>query len=490
MSLNWKEIDLILEELDLTGAYIQKIVQPDFQTLVFNIYNPSSGRFPLLISLEPSGSRLHRVETGKIEKKQVKLQRFAQFLRARIQGGRIIECSQLGSERIIVMKIRRAEEFTLLYTRIWGGAGNVIATDTDGVILDALFRRPAKKEISGQEFIPNIPTPQQPKPDQKKKIGEVRDQTEGLSFNLQIESAYTNRDKNVDLERVLQTAEKVYQNQLQKLYISLSKLKERLINSEQFEQFKSTADLLAANAHLIKQGNNWVDVIDYATDEALKISIKPELTPGENIEAYYKQYRKNRGATGNIKEEINNTQLHITKLEQKWNMLIQRDTEDIEQSILRLKHFINASSQLPSSGQDVKDKTPGLQFQSGPFTILVGRTAKENDLLLRKYTRGNDYWLHTRDYPGGYVFIKTQRGKTIPLEILLDAGTLALYYSKGRNGGKGELFYTQVKYLRRAKHGQLGLVIPTQEKNLSVVLDQKRLDRLFTHSDNDSGNEQ
>ncbi|NQT60749.1 MAG: fibronectin-binding domain-containing protein [Bacteroidetes bacterium] len=488
MSLNWKEIDLILEELDLPGAYIQKIVQPDFQTLVFNIFHPSSGRFPLLISLEPSGSRLHSAVMGKIEKKQIKLQRFAQFLRSRIQGGRVLECSQLGSERIIVMKIRRAEEITFLYTRLWGGAGNVIATNINGIILDALFRRPSKKEVSGQEFIPFNPSPQQAAYDSKKKTYEIRQRAENISFNRQIEEAYSSRDRNVDLDKLLQTAEKVFQNQMQKLNLSLSNLRERLKNSEQFEQYKRTADLLATNAHTIKQGREWVDVIDYATNETLKISIKPELTPGENIESYYKQYRKNRGATENLKEEIQNTQLQLAKLEQKRDLLMQTDNSDVEQNISRLKHFIDASSQLASPNQDVKDKTPGLQFQSGPFTIFVGRTAKENDQLLRKYTRGNDYWLHTRDYPGGYVFIKTQRGKTIPLEILLDAGNLALYYSKGRNGGKGELFYTQVKYLRRAKHGQLGLVIPTQEKNLSIILDQKRLDRLFTHSD--SGNEQ
>jgi hypothetical protein len=36
-----------------------------------------------------------------------------------------------------------------------------------------------------------------------------------------------------------------------------------------------------------------------------------------------------------------------------------------------------------------------------------------------------------------------------------------------------------VKYLRRAKDGKLGLVIPTQEKNLSVVLEGRRLSRLL-----------
>ena len=92
--------------------------------------------------------------------------------------------------------------------------------------------------------------------------------------------------------------------------------------------------------------------------------------------------------------------------------------------------------------------------------------------------KGNDLWLHARDYAGSYVFIKQQAGKTVPLDILLDAGNLAIFYSKGRNSGEGDLFYTQVKYLRRAKDGPKGLVIPTQEKNLHVKVEAGRLREL------------
>jgi predicted ribosome quality control (RQC) complex YloA/Tae2 family protein len=106
------------------------------------------------------------------------------------------------------------------------------------------------------------------------------------------------------------------------------------------------------------------------------------------------------------------------------------------------------------------------------------RNARENDELLRRATRGNDWWLHTRDYPGGYVFVKARSGKSIPLEVLLDAGNLALFFSKARSAGKADLYYTQVKYLRRAKDGPKGLVLPTQEKNLLVELDTERLNRL------------
>ena len=108
----------------------------------------------------------------------------------------------------------------------------------------------------------------------------------------------------------------------------------------------------------------------------------------------------------------------------------------------------------------------------------MGRDAAENDALLRRHVKGNDLWLHARDYPGSYVFIKQRSGKTVPLDILLDAGNLAIFYSKGRNNGEGDLFYTPVKYLRRAKDGPKGLVLPTHEKNLHVKVDGERLREL------------
>ena len=87
-------------------------------------------------------------------------------------------------------------------------------------------------------------------------------------------------------------------------------------------------------------------------------------------------------------------------------------------------------------------------------------------------------WLHARDYAGGYVFVKCQKNKSIPLEILLYAGNLAIYHSKARKNGSADLYYTQVKYLRRAKNGPKGLVIPTQEKNLFCKIDEAKLRRL------------
>ena len=116
-----------------------------------------------------------------------------------------------------------------------------------------------------------------------------------------------------------------------------------------------------------------------------------------------------------------------------------------------------------------------MDYTVDGWYILVGRDSNENDDLLRHYVKGPDLWMHTRDCPGGFVFIKNRANKTIPLKILLYAGNLAVYYSKARKAGKADLYYTHVKHLRRAKNGPKGLVLPTQEKNITIELDNKIL---------------
>ncbi len=509
MSLNWKEINLILEELALPDSYIQKIVQPDFRNLILSLYHPHTGRNQLLISLEQAACRLHWLSRTPPEKKTEKLQRFAQFLRSRIQGGKILEAVQLGQERTIMLKILHSEEIIHLYIRLWGGAGNVLAADNNDTILDALYRRPARGEISGNTFTPPpmnsnpeaaVPTPEKQsvrKEETPGKTYNLRERIPGLSFNQQIEQQYSVQKYDDQLSRLTEAAEKLFQERLINLKAVLTKLEKRRVESEQIDQYRETADLLAANAHQIKPGNQWLDVFDYSRNELTRIALNPAKSVGENIETYYKKYRKAKGAAENLEDEISSTRRSISQLNNLREKIFpgkEPPPGEAARQLSRLKEFIADSERQKTPQKPIPDtkassnvaQAPGLQFQSGSFTILVGRSAAENDTLLRRYVRGNDYWLHTRDFPGGYVFIKAIKGKSIPLETLLDAGNLALYYSKGRNSGKGELYYTQVKYLRRAKDGPKGLVLPTQEKNLSIALDQKRLDSLFTHpSDRD-----
>jgi predicted ribosome quality control (RQC) complex YloA/Tae2 family protein len=73
------------------------------------------------------------------------------------------------------------------------------------------------------------------------------------------------------------------------------------------------------------------------------------------------------------------------------------------------------------------------------------------------------------------MFVKSVSGESPPLDTMLDAGNLALFYSKGKNSGQGDVYYTQVRYLRRVKGGKGGLGIPTREKTLIVRLERESI---------------
>jgi predicted ribosome quality control (RQC) complex YloA/Tae2 family protein len=103
MSLNWKEINLTLEELDLGGAQIQKAVQSAFDVLSLKLYG-KGGAKTLLVSISPLACRIH--ETFDSVPKSARPLRFAEFLNSKIINGRIEEAVQLGNDRIVRITVR------------------------------------------------------------------------------------------------------------------------------------------------------------------------------------------------------------------------------------------------------------------------------------------------------------------------------------------------------------------------------------------------
>jgi predicted ribosome quality control (RQC) complex YloA/Tae2 family protein len=461
MSLNWKEIDLVLSELPLVGCHVQGVVQPAFDTLALYLYRPGRA-ITLLISLTPNGCRIH--ETSRAIKKPAKPLRFEEFLKARIKGARIESAEQLFEDPILALVLAKDDEVLTLYARLWSNAGNVILTDTAGTILDCMFRRPKKTEITGGVY-----NPIQPEKPSKRQF-EIRELPGAESFNARIDSWYEGHEGTLSLESLRLDLDRVFNQKESKLSSLLSAMEKKKEEFADGDRYRRLGDVLTANLYRMKRGDAWLEAENFHEGNAVEtIRIDPLLSPQENAEAFFEKARKARTGAVELEKEMAEKTLELDKIRAEYERM--RRVEDP----FVLERFLRKAKTAP---QQVEKKYPCLVFKSGPYTFLVGRSASENDDLLRHYVKGFDIWLHARDYPGSYVFIKTVRGKSVPLDVLLDASNLALFYSKGRTSGQGELYYTPVKFLRRAKDGKKGLVLPTQEKNLHVRLDEARLKRL------------
>ncbi|MCX7948894.1 MAG: NFACT family protein [Treponemataceae bacterium] len=479
MSLNWKEINLVLEELDLPGSQIQGIIQSAFDILTLNLYKGGKAR-TLLIALTPGACRIH--ETSRSIPKPEKPLRFTEFLKARILNGWIQEACQLGEDRIVRFSIRRGEHRYFLYCRLWSNAANVILTDETGTILDAMRRLPKRGEISGGTYRPEskeggpgeptteTPGTSNPTAPMARRTYEVRELPGEGSFNQKLDDYYATEGGALSLERLKEELRRFYEGRLNRLAATIENLEQKQASYQHAEQWKQYGDLIMAQVASIQKGQEWLETINFYTDEPVRIRLDPQKNAVANAEAWYQQYRKAKQGLTELEEELKIFREREDRLRQEMEKVLQ------ETNPFRLYHKLRTLR--GSSQQGTDKKRPGLTFVKQGWTIIVGRDARENDELLRHHVKGADLWLHTRDVPGGYVFIKAQKNKTVPLDILLDAGNLAVFYSKARNTGAADLYYTAVKYLRRAKDGKTGLVIPTQEKNLYIKIEERRLREL------------
>ena len=506
MSLNCNEINVILGELDLTGAFVQEIVQPGFNMLALYTYKEGTAR-TVLVCTAQGATRLN--ETRRKITKNDKPLRFMEFLRAHIKGCRINSCAQLGLERIVKLELSRTveentksnnqryvhislvkkpvspkdaaqtedsapaeviENYTL-YLKLWSNAANVILCDSENTILESMFRRPERHEVKGEKFIPPEPKVQDNTAGSKTTypVREWQQDEEHRTFNSYIDWWYGEQASELSKTSLLEKAEKWYNTRRSKMQSRLENLKNKQNDFENAEQLKHQGDLVLSYAHLIKPDSRFLECEDYKTGSTLRILIDPKKSAQENAQEYYKNYKKALSGKEELANDIEIAKKQIEKLDALYTEIKN------EQNPVKIEQLLRRDS---APEQKKKKQHPGLDYTDNGWYILVGRDANENDELLRHHVRGDDLWMHVRDFPGGYVFIKSQKGKTVPLEILIDAANLAVHYSKARTNSKVDLYYTHVKYLRRAKNGPKGLVIPTQEKNLCITPDKKVISKL------------
>ncbi|MCL2600225.1 MAG: NFACT family protein [Treponema sp.] len=489
MSLNWKEIDLVLEELDLAGAQIQAATQSTFDVIGLRTHKKGTTR-QLLIALTPGACRMH--ETFRAFPKSDKPLRFAQFLKSRIVNGWIEEAVQLGDDRIIRLQVRRGENRFRLYVRLWSNAANLIATDESGTVLDAMRRLPKKGEVTGGRYVPEeAAKPGAGTGTREYEIRELPDPRndapeEGTvspwgNFNAKIDAYYAEHGNALSLEALREQARRDCEGSMGRLRAALERLRAKEKDFADADRLREYGDIILANLAAIKPGDEWLEADNFFSQPAgdrIRIKLDPDQSPSAQAELYYGQYGKAKKGLADIRREIDSGERELADVEKKLETLVAVDNPLVLAKLLK-----TGGARKPGPSPALakgKKQRPGLSFKCGDWLVIVGRDADENDTLLRRHVKGGDLWLHARDFPGSYVFIKQRPGKSYPLDILLDAGNLAIFYSKGRNNAEGDLFYTQVKYLRRAKNGPKGLVIPTQEKNLHIKMDENRLRRLET----------
>ena len=419
MSLNCAEIDKILEELDLEGSYIQKVVQSSYSVMVLYLYKTRP--MSLVICLEPGACRLHET-TRKIPKFDKPL-RFMELLRSRLRGAKITEAVQLNNDRIVRLSLETSSGMLYLYIRLWSGAANMLLVD-NGIIVDAFYRRPSRHEVSGEPWQPlpgeseatttqtfgnepsaaagseskavaeSVSTTVSPiAADKPVKTYTVRSYDASKTFNEAIDEWYARQAPVLSLEALRAEAERFYGLKIEKISRALEKLEAKKHSFLQADTLKHQGDLLLANLYRIPQGASSVELEDYAADNRIiRIALDPRKTAQENAAGYYERYKKAVSGLEALTDDIEASKRTLAALNEE---LVKLRVEENPYLIEKVLHKRKIPVQRKQAAQE--KERPGLTFYHDGWILYVGRTAAENDELLRHHVRGKDMWLHVRD---------------------------------------------------------------------------------------------
>lgn len=256
--------------------------------------------------------------------------------------------------------------------------------------------------------------------------------------------------------------------------------REELKKCEEKDKLRLYGELITSNLYMLEKGSVFYEVVNYYDNmNTVRIPCNPALSPKENANKYYKDYRKAQKAEVMLQDLIKEGEAEIVYIESVLDELSRADTESelsqIRQELCLTGYVKNKSGKKAKPPKEL----PPVEFKSSDgYTILVGRNNIQNDKLSMKLSNNNDMWLHTQKVPGSHVIIKNIDGAVSDLSIE-EASSIAAYYSKARESSIVEVDYTNVRHLKKPVGAKPGKVIYHEYYSIMAKPDKKLIDKLF-----------
>ena len=303
------------------------------------------------------------------------------------------------------------------------------------------------------------------------QYGEMASKKRFLDFSTLLDSFYYERDKAERMKVKGQDLLRLCSNIQDKLCRKIAVQEKELKDSLNRDKLRKKGDLLQANMYKMVRGQSFIDVEDYYdNNKIVRIKLSPTLNPSQNVQKYYKDYRRAK-----TREEMLTVQIAKAKAELQYISAVQeslgraeseRELTEIRQELVDEGYLKNRN---PKGRNKALKLLPPKEYKSSDgFTIYVGRNNTQNDKLTLKTARNYDMWLHTKDIPGSHVIIVSDN-REITDTAILEAASLAAYNSKAKDSDNVPVDYTIVKNVSKPSGAKPGMVIYVNNKTVYVT---------------------
>ncbi|MGC4020768.1 MAG: NFACT RNA binding domain-containing protein [Cyclobacteriaceae bacterium] len=257
------------------------------------------------------------------------------------------------------------------------------------------------------------------------------------------------------------TALNFVDTQLKNVKNYIEKNSRKLNEIQQDQHYQLWADLIMANLHLIKTGDEKVSLTSFYDGKLVEIKLKRELTPQKNAEVFYRKFKNRQIEIEKLREGISRKQNEESRL-----FSAIKGIEEAED--LKTVRQVTNEYDLRKRTQEQIEVLPYREFEFKGYKIWVGKNAESNDTLTLKYSFKEDLWLHAKDVAGSHVLLKHHAGKNFPKDVIEYAASLAAFYSKRKNEKLCPVAFTPKKFVRKRKGDPAGAVVVEREEVILV----------------------
>ena len=517
------------ENIDfLIGSRLQKIQQPTRRDFIFAFRNFSESK-KLYVNINPSLFHLCFITEETLKRRDIKLPKqppmFCMLLRKYIESAKVIDVRVPYYERILEIDFKSSNEFDdninlTLAIEMMGKYSNIILYNSDTKIILGCAHNVGSEKSREREVSGTIPYIYPPVQETKKDIlryngaidynrlnqtflgisknfeelvkglplEKIKDYIDGTTditpaidkdkysiysellqnpiqqecVNTMIDEYYSKVQERLIFNQLYQKLKNLIGTKYKKVTGSLKKISYQIAKKDKGEEYKKYGDLILSNLFSGQDFSKQLIVKDWETGEDIYIPLDNTKTLKENSQRYYKLFAKSKAA-----EE---------KLDNLYQELIS-EKEYLEQ----IKYTIDSADRLQILREiesEVDDKKPTQKQDTGSevdscivngFKIYIGKNNRQNDIIISKLSRGEDYWFHIQNAPGSHILLKVTDSTEPDDEVIYQCCKLAKHYSTASASTKAGVIYTKRKFLKKPPSSPLGYVTYKNEKEIIVA---------------------
>lgn len=252
-----------------------------------------------------------------------------------------------------------------------------------------------------------------------------------------------------------------------------------LLDCKDKDKYRIFGDLLSTNQYNLQKGAPYYDLENYYDNcNIIRVPADVTLSPSQNAQKYYKEYRKKQVAETKLNDFIEEAKKEAEYLETVIDSLSRAETDS---EITEIRNELAETGYLKRRNDKKAKNTKALkpmEFETEEgFKIFVGRNNIMNDRLTLKTSKNYDLWFHTKDTPGSHVVVQND-GRDFSDKVIREAAMLAAKNSKAGNSSNVPVDYTIIKNVKKPSGAKPGMVIYVDYKTEFVTPNAAELERI------------